>query len=148
MEADRMTFFRKNRALLLIFFLFLLFFSLFVYTFVQPRYSGTITEVGPSHSVSDGSWRKGRRGSHTSTPLTVSYRDAQGREQTVRVAWSQREGIPQPGQQAEIVHSVRGPVLYPDLRMRMVYGSLALAAGMFLFFSVLDPPGKEKKAPG
>jgi hypothetical protein len=103
--------------------------------------------VGPSHSVSDGSWRKGRRGSHTSTPLTVSYRAAQGREQTVRVAWSEREGIPHPGQQVEIVHSIRGPVLYPDLRMRMVYGSLALAAGMFLFFSVLDPPGKEKKAP-
>lgn len=125
-------------ALVIICLVFFLSAGAFVYTFVQPRFTATITEVGSARSVTSRSRRVRRRKSYTVVDLTVAYTDRGGNEQTAEVSYERPESTLSTGQQLVIVKGLRGFIRYPNTKLRWISGFFALGAGMFLLFSWMD----------
>ena len=108
----------------------------FLYTFVQPRYTATIVSVGKTRTVTS-SGKHGRR-SHTNMPLVVSFTDDKGETQTVDATYRWASEALTFGQQIEIVQSFNGWIRYPFFALRMFCGAVGGAAGLYLFFALLD----------
>ena len=108
----------------------------FLYTFVQPRYTATIISIGRARSVTS-SGKHGRR-SHTNMPLVVSFTDDKGETQTVDATYRWAREALTFGQQIEIVQSFNGWIRYPFFALRMFCGAVGGAAGLYLFFALLD----------
>ena len=108
----------------------------FLYTFVQPRYTATIISIGRARSVTS-SGKHGRR-SHTNMPLVVTFTDKNGVTQTVDATYRWASEALTVGQQIEIVQSFNGWIRYPFFALRMFCGAVGGAAGLYLFFALLD----------
>ena len=108
----------------------------FLYTFIQPRYTATIISVGRSRTVTN-STKHGRR-SHTIVPLTVTFTDESGAQQTAEVIYSRPEKPLLVGEQILIVKSFNGFINYPFIGLRWFSGAVGGGIGVFLFFMWMD----------
>ncbi|MBR4501467.1 MAG: hypothetical protein IKP22_06190 [Clostridia bacterium] len=115
----------------------------FIYTFAQPRYPATVVSVGRSKRVTSHG-KHGQR-SHTVIPLTVTYTDRSGRNQTVDVTYPWPGEQPVPGREILIVRSFSGFTVYPFKGLRMFTGMVGGMLGLFLLFMWMDR-GKTNRA--
>lgn len=104
----------------------------FLYTFIQPRYTATIVSVGRSRTVTN--YTKHGRRSHTVVPLTVTFTDENGEQQTVEVHYSRPERPLLVGEQIVITRSFNGFINYPFTGLRWFSGAVGGGIGVFLFF--------------
>ena len=108
----------------------------FLYTFLQPRYTATIVSVGRARTVST-STKHGRR-SHEVVPLTVTFTDDAGAEQTVDATYRWATETLTVGQQIEIVKSFNGFIRYPFVGLRVFCGVTGGGILLLFFFGWLD----------
>ncbi len=115
----------------------------FLYTYIQPRYTGTIVGVGRVTSVTR-STRHGSR-SYRVVPLQVKYLDGD-EEQIVQVRYARPEGPLSVGQQIVIVRSFNGFIPYPFGGLRLFCGVVGGSILLFLLFLWIDrrKPGKDE----
>ncbi|MBR6027906.1 MAG: hypothetical protein IKP40_02370 [Clostridia bacterium] len=135
----------KRSAWITILLVFTLCAGAFVYTFVQPRWTASITSVGWPKSVQSRS-RRGRSYSYTVVPLTVTFTDAAGSTQTVSVNYPRPAEPLTVGQQVVITRKFGGYTIYPFTGLRLFSGTVAGALGLFLAMMRLDG-GKKKQPP-
>jgi len=108
----------------------------FLYTFIQPRYTATIVSIGKGRTVTR-STRHGRK-RHVVVPLTVTFTDDAGVEQTVEASYRWRNETLAVGQQIEIVKSFNGFIKYPFTGLRTFCGCLGISVLVILFFMWLN----------
>ena len=114
----------------------------FLYTFVQPRFTGTIVSVGRATSVTTSS-KHGTK-SHTVVPLQVKYTDG-GEERIVEVRYAYPPAGLSKGQEIVFVQSFNGFIPYPFWGLRAFCGIVGGALLLFQLFTLLErrKPGKE-----
>ena len=126
----------KKSVWILLLFLFALSAAGFVYTFVQPRYPATIVSVGRARTVTR--YTKHRRRTHTVVPLTVTFTDGHGDQQTAEVDYIRPDGPLAVGQQITITQSFNGWINAPFTGLRIFCGFVGAAIGVFLLFMWID----------
>lgn len=109
-----------------------------VHTFVQPRYTATVTAMGrPMQRTSSGRWSR-RKYSYHVVPLTAVYTDRAGREKVVEMNYPYRSQEPTLGGQIVIARRFGRWIPFPDTGLRLFCGVTAAFPGFFLLFSLPD----------
>ena len=120
-------------------------FAAFVYTFVQPRYTATITAVGKVSSVSRSTLKKYGNDTYNVVHFTARYTDRDGIEQTVPVEYSRPKDTVAVGREMTIIQGPGKWIVYPWTGLRLFSGSICFAIGVFGFFMWLDRRGASRE---
>ena len=126
---------RTHRYLCILMAVFLVGSAAFAYTYVQPRYTATVLEVGNVQHKDGSNWRHRRTGrSYDLVALTVRYTDGNGQEIVADASYrcESQYYAPRVGDEVVLVHGFHGLVRYPFTTLHYLSGFLTAGSGLLL----------------